>query len=286
MNLDKSSTQSISKDFELFTINPIKPNTNLLNSSPLPPVYEARSASSSLQLASSIALPKQMILSSVVGGGLSVESTFVRRPSMYGESFNIVQLFLKNLSDKPIHLIKIGKMTLEKGMELIPFAEINVLAPSASVETTLHIKFTTASQPASFEIWHDDRNYPVKILPSAGELIRPFSLTNEEFLSKQKKLSGMNENEVSFTLGNVSAQLNLLTQKVLECANLAVINHTSTNPEVTVLKFSGQTLSGNLPILVTVEVNVESGKGKCKVNSESTILGSTLLTNLKKAILG
>jgi AP-3 complex subunit beta len=213
--------------------------------------------------------PRRTLLKGVVGGGLEIEYSFLRRGSVHGAQVNTVLLYFKNLSDRPVSNIKTGRMNLGSGMTLIPFSEIKELAPGASTEQSISVTFINATQPAKFEILHERGTYNISLPPSIGDLVSPAELTLQEFADHQKKLGGMHESSDSISV--TESNLSNVVRNVLTTAYLA---HIPTGQDGK-YKFGGKTLADQAIILVTIDLNAD-GIGKCSVNCENTILGGLL----------
>jgi AP-3 complex subunit beta len=232
----------------------------------------------SLSFTPSNTTPRKILLKSVVGGGLEIEYSFLRRGSVHGLQVNTILLYFKNLSDRPITNIKTGKLNLGVGMSLIPFSEIKELAPGTSTEQTISVTFINATQPAKFEILHERGAYNVTLPPSIGDLVLPCELTLAEFAEHQKKLGGMHESSDSISV--TKENLSNVVRNVLTTAYLANI---PTGQEGK-YKFAGRTLADQAIILVTIDLN-EDGIGKCSVSSENTILGGLLRKTLVEELI-
>lgn len=71
------------------------------------------------------------------------------------------------------------------GLKVIPFAEMVVLPSGVTFQTHLNIAFPSASKPAKLEVTNDRGTYTVSIKPQLGELLRPTTLAEPEFDSRQ-----------------------------------------------------------------------------------------------------
>jgi len=225
--------------------------------------------------------PRKLLLKGVLGGGLEIEYSFARRPSVYGARYNSIQLYFKNTSENVLSNIKIGKTTLAAGMEIKPFNEIKELQPGASADQLLSVIFNNISQPIKFEITHDKGAYTVNLTPQIGELVKPANLSVEEFTEKQRKLGGMHENSEPVSVAENN--LNNIGQVVLDAADLAV---TISDRENGKYKFAGETLmSDEGLVLVSIDLKPASGIGKVSVNCENGIFGSVLLKKVVEVLV-
>lgn len=84
-------------------------------------------------------------------------------------------------------------------------------------------------------------------------------------------------------LKDVQSDESQLTQRVLQCAYLAVISTDSTSGKY---QYSGRTMLKDEPLLFTVVVDRSASSAKCTIQSENTVLNSMLLKQLKGAIAG
>jgi len=239
---------------------------------------------SSMSMDSSANLtPKYTLLKSVLGAGLGIEYCSKRSPSMYGPTVSTLHLWLKNHSNRPINNVSIGKLTSGEGKpELIPFPEIAAVPSSSTIETELSLKFTSATAAAKFEICTDQGSFPVTLTPNYGDLVRASSLSEGEFDTEFKKHTGMHVSSEDIFFNDVKSEIRSLSQKVLACAYLSPV---VTNPESGTFKFCGRTNVEDVPILLLIQVDTESGKATLSVNSENLVLNQMLAKTLKQAIL-
>jgi hypothetical protein len=71
------------------------------------------------------------------------------------------------------------------GLKIIPFSEVSVLPAGASFQTHMNIAFTSASQAVRLEVVTDRGTYSVSVKPQLGELLRPITLSEADFDSRQ-----------------------------------------------------------------------------------------------------
>jgi hypothetical protein len=91
----------------------------------------------------------------------------------------------------------------------------------------------------------------------------------------------LNEAEASFVLKDAPSQMGRISEVVLENAN---VNPVSVDEESGKFQFSGQTVLDSKPLLISITIDSQTGKGRCKVNCENAIMGSTLASSLKNNI--
>ena len=127
-------------------------------------------------------------------------------------------------------------------------------------------------QPAHFEITDSNGTHSVKIHAEAGELVRPASMSPEEYSANEAKLQGMHMSTGSVQLGskNVGAV-------VMEFANMSQVDGCAAGEH----KFAGTTLSGDKPVLLTLTETPEAVQYRLHV--DNAVLGSNLQASLKKA---
>jgi AP-3 complex subunit beta len=252
-----------------------------ISSTPASPSLSHKSIFSQSFVAPTQATPRKVLLKGVLGGGLEIEYSFARRPSVYGPRYNSVQLYFRNTSENVLSNIKIGKTNLAAGMEIKPFSEIKELQPGASADQLLSVMFNNISQAVKFEITHDRGTYNVTLAPQIGELVKPANLSMEEYADKQRKLGGMNEATESITIAE--GNLNNVGQLILDTADLAV---TLSDRENGKYKFAGETLmSDEELVLVNVDVKPASGIGRVYVNCENGIFASVLLKKIVEVLV-
>jgi len=266
--------------------SPVKSPTPKSNSMPSNGMEDFFGSSSNGNHSASISSPftpstQYTMLKHVVGGGLGIEYSYSRAPSMHGAMFNTLELTFKNHSNKPINNIKIGKMQSDGGMEIIAFQEIPTLVSMSTLSSQMSIKFSSVSKPAKFEISTSQGTYNITLVPFVGDLVRAGSMSLSEFSAEEKKLKGMHEASDNLILRGIQNLVPKIPQIILETAYLSAIQ---TDFDTGSFKFAGRTNIDDNPILVSLEVNKEAQSAKCTVHSENTVLNSMLLKQLKQAL--
>jgi hypothetical protein len=170
---------------------------------------------------------------------------------------------------------------VSEGTEVIPFPTIDLLNPGEMLEFQMSVKFNSVSQPVKFAISTNQGEYLVSITPPIGELLRPSSLSLEEFSELERKLKGMNEAVDHVTLTDIDGQSESIHRRILECAYLSTVED---DMEEGKLRFSGRTMTDDVPLLFSVDIDKSAAKARLTVNCENTVLSSMLLKQLKKAI--
>ena len=191
-------------------------------------------------------------------------------------------------------------------MSLYEFSPITILQPNASLSCTMGINFNDSTQPASinidFVVKDDQESRNVGIRAPIGEIIRSVIIPETMFLSEKEKLKGMNEHSAKI---NYTGNRKILTQKIVEAANLAVTSsdddsirymifyYFNFNLDIPtsiyyyfnisdnfILRFAAQTLASKSLVLVTIKTIEENMLDIC-VNCEKMVVGSMLLNELK-----
>jgi hypothetical protein len=228
--------------------------------------------------------PSQPLLHYANSGGLDIEYTFVREPSIYQSSMNVIRLAMTNRKDSTITNIKIGKTKLDTGMKLEPFVEIAQLTAGQRTEVNVHIDFNQKAAPAKFEIWTNFGQFAASLQPNVGELVRPVSISEDDFKQLEAKLGGMHESSTSCQLSEpIASQCDQIKDRVMRCVNSHPV---LVDAAAGVFKFSAVSLTGGVDLIISINVDVATGKTKCKVNSELTLLVYKIAEELKKAVQG
>eukprot|EP01119_Soliformovum_irregulare_P017735 TRINITY_DN5315_c0_g6_i1.p1 TRINITY_DN5315_c0_g6~~TRINITY_DN5315_c0_g6_i1.p1 ORF type:complete len:1052 (+),score=400.87 TRINITY_DN5315_c0_g6_i1:2138-5293(+) len=268
-----------------------KPQLNLddlFGGNSLPAPISAAKSNSNLNFGNSFSdlgfgapqVRRETLLKHIVGGGLGVEYSYTRTPSMHGATMITIQLYFTNHIEKTIHNITMGKKSLSEGMEIIPFTDVPQLAPGTSTESSMAVKLSSVSQTIKFEITTDRGTYSVNIEPPAGELVRASSISPQEFNELESKFKGMEEASDTVQLTDMS-EMSGLTQKVLKTAYLSIVDMDSS---VGKFRFAGKSQIDDTPVIFSVNVE-SSGKAKLSLGSSNAILNSRLLKELKKNIV-
>lgn len=84
-----------------------------------------------------------------------------------------------------------------------------------------------------------------------------------------EKLKGMNETTETMSFKDLSNNLPLITQRVLDCAYLTPIIVDYDNGK---FKFAGKTMTDDVIVLFSVDINKDTEKAKCTVQSENTVI--------------
>lgn len=109
-------------------------------------------------------------------------------------------------------------------MSFHEFSPIPILEQNSSMSCTIGINFNDSTQPASFSVEftvkEEEISRNISIKAPVGEIIRSVLLSDATFNANKEKLKGMNEHSTKI---NYKENKNILSRKVLEAANLAVV---------------------------------------------------------------
>eukprot|EP00762_Andalucia_godoyi_P001655 ANDGO_07148.mRNA.1 AP-3 complex subunit beta len=223
---------------------------------------------------------KIQLLKASSGGGLSVSASFTRDMSTYGVEFNRIVLSLTNESNDALTGIHVGKMRLPQGATLHPFSEISTLSPGKSVEASLNIDFSNKTAPARFNIVTNKGDFQCSITASAGELIRPASLSNAQFLSEQSKLGGMNEKKWTVEWDEDESAVPKAVSKIVA---LGPVSKSSSDNDETTFRFAGK-LMASPEVLVLLTIVIADDVAKITLNCEDGIIAEALVQDLKNGL--
>eukprot|EP00013_Stygamoeba_regulata_P015458 CAMPEP_0177669180 /NCGR_PEP_ID=MMETSP0447-20121125/23279_1 /TAXON_ID=0 /ORGANISM="Stygamoeba regulata, Strain BSH-02190019" /LENGTH=1036 /DNA_ID=CAMNT_0019175981 /DNA_START=170 /DNA_END=3280 /DNA_ORIENTATION=+ len=260
------------------------PSAAPLTAEPMPFIEDPLPGSADAAGASVVLAPveheSQPLLSEVVGGGLSAEYKFVRRPSSYGEDKCTVKLTLVNHSANPLTNIDLDDSVSLS--EVVGFPVIPQLQPGARTTVTVALSFESLSLPIQMAFTHSDAG-PFKchpLPPLLAEALNPFPVSAEKFEQLQAQLGGMNEETKSFSLPQ--AKLWEVAQVVVQNANVHVV---SSDVDAGRFRFAGRTKLAEHPVLISIQVaDLNSGAASLRLNSEDTILIARLGAALVRAL--
>lgn len=217
--------------------------------------------------------PRVPLLNAVTGAGLGAEASFTREPSMYGQQYHVVRLYLHNAADIEIGPVALGRVTVDSSQDVKPFDPVAVLAPHSGEQRLLHINFGGSTSQLRMELTTDRGAFGVRLACPVGELMRPLDMSQADFDKRFAKMGGMQETAVSFRLsGDVSALLG----KVLTAVNCAPI---ATDADEGVLKVAASAPAGDA---VLIRLKLEEGAVRAVVRTDAVVLGPQLAEAIKK----
>ncbi|KAG7477039.1 hypothetical protein MATL_G00089110 [Megalops atlanticus] len=237
------------------------------------------SASSTIQVSSPTFVPAKSheLLHRMSGKGLAAQYHFPRQPCIYSPSMVSVQLTFTNSGDHKLEDVHIGDSS-PPGLSIHRFSDIECLEPGASITVSMGIDFNDSTQAANFQLCTKNDQFSVSIQPAVGELFLPVTMTEQDFLKEQGKLTGMNESSANITVSAESAS-SPISRKVVTVANMGVVP----SGQDSIHRFAAKTASGGALVLATVELK-EGAAARLTVNTEKTVVGSMLLRELSTAL--
>lgn len=233
---------------------------------------------STQQVIAAVHTPKRTfdLLNRITGNGLAVTYHFARRAHITSSKMVAIDITFKNSGDSTQSGIRTGSPQLQSGMKMNADVNIKSLTVGSAHPVTIGIDFNDTLQPAKFEISvSPGKRYPVQIDPLVGELLRPLSVSETEFLALKDKLTGMHENSIKLA---ATVDPSSLQSTILEVANMAPV---ATTTESTV-RFAAVTFSAGLSVLLTVVCG--DGETKIIVNCEKMVFNSMLAKSVKQAL--
>lgn len=226
-----------------------------------------------------IPLKSYDLLNRMTGNGLGITFKFTRTISVFSPKMVSIELTLTNHGENPLSGIKVGKKTLQPGMEIQDFPEIASLGTGASTSVLMAINFNDTTQPAKFEICTLEQTFKVSITAPVGELLQPHTMGLQDFTQQQGKLKGMTENTGKVTLPKEKSDAKSVVTSVLTVANMLQVPSSESD---TVYRFAAKTMSEGVLVLVSVSLNEESAN--IVVNCEKMVIGTMLLKDLKSLL--
>lgn len=227
-----------------------------------------------------VSLDKRELLNKTNSHGLQINYRFTRAPHLYSAKMVSIELTFHNESNNELENIHLSnKSLLPANVAICDFAPIAKLNPGQCVQGVIGIDFNDSTQPISFEIASSVGSAKVSLKSTVGDVIRAVRLTEPIFKEEQSRLRGMNEHSCKIdTQTNIAA----IQHSIFETANLALIANNNTS-DGDFLLFSGQTMSSQSLVLVTVDRN-DSNVMTITVNCEKMVIGSMLLNEIKNSI--
>lgn len=288
---DKGNTLLILDDLdETASANVSSTSTNILSPS-LASEMESLSLTSDVKttviapLSSSFSSAKSYeLLHRMQGKGLSGSFKFTRGPCIYATNMVAVEVTLVNNSDASISNIHVAEKKLASGMSMHEFQEVASLARGATISVTLGIDFNDTTQPANFNLCTLNNKFPVSIKAPVGELLQGCPMSEADFLAKQGKLRGLNENSGKLDIPADAASEEKVCSKLKEAAAVSYIGSEHLPDNDSNYRFAGRTISGGTYVLVTVNVKASGKDCSITVNCEKMAISSMLVKEIKLAL--
>lgn len=237
----------------------------------------------SMAAASSAPATKRSLLSSLSGNGLDIEYAFLRQPSMYAPTMNVIQLWIANNGDAPIARIQVVAKQQQQ-QQVMSFPEIPVLFPGGTPSMAqLHVDFAGRLDKIALDVVTQDETFAVELAPISGELLVPQQMGVDEFAQRIARSDASSLHTTDFFLP-VPVALDTLVQAVVRDTNVAqVYEMNSVSASVGKCKFAGRVRSGSGEIvLFGMEFQVQTGKTRLLVVSNDVVLAQRLATNIKR----
>ncbi|KAJ0246924.1 AP3-complex subunit beta-A [Hirschfeldia incana] len=255
------------------------------------------------------------------GSGLKIDYTFLSEVSTASPLHVCVEVLFQNSSTEPILEVNLEDEEAMKESDsaeqtlvgkanasynnvptLIPMEEISCIEPGQSAKRLIQVRFHHHLLPTRLSLHYNGKKVPVKLRPDLGYLVKPFSITIEEFLATESRLPGMFEYSRRCTFTDHVKDTRMengkdkflsicesITLKVLSNSNLHLVSvdlpvaNTLEDATGLRLRFSSKILSSEIPLLITITV-----QGKCnedlnltvKINCEETVFGLNLLNRI------
>lgn len=238
-----------------------------------------------LSMATSSTTPaaKRELLSSLTGNGLDIHYSFLRQPSMYSPSMNLIQLWISNNSDAAISRIQVVAKNGEQG-RVMSFPEIPVLFPGGTPSMAqLHVDFAGRLDKVALQVVTNDDAFDVDLAPVSGEILTPQQMSLEEFGQRISMTDASSLHTSDFFLP-VPVQIDTLVQAVVKDTNVAqVYEINNVTPSVGKCKFAGRLRGGTgETVLLGMEYQVQTGKTRLLVVSSDVVLAQRLAANIKR----
>lgn len=228
-----------------------------------------------------VSMDKRELLNKTNSHGLQINYRFTRAPHLYSAKMVSIELTFHNESNNELENIHLSdKSSLPANVAICDFAPIAKLNAGQLVQSVLGVDFNDSTQAISFEIASSAGSAKVSLKSTVGELIRAVRITEPIFKEEQSRLRGMNEHSWKI---DTQSSIATIQHSIFETANLALIANNNTSDARDILLFSGQTMSSQSLVLVTVERSNASGL-TITVNCEKMVIGSMLLNDIKNSV--
>ena len=227
------------------------------------------------------------LLNPISSGGLRVDYTFSRKPSLYGKRFVAVDLLYVNESTAPFTSTALSEEdkaneTASEGMtDVEAMGQLDV---GQQHTVKLQVDFKGKVQP---RVWRvsigGGGDYAVRLTPDVGELVRPALLSTAEWEAKARRLSGMSEHKLDVAVSDVDRRA--LAQQLLAVCNMAVLagGEQEGDGGLGVLRLSGQRLDDDDWVLLKLVVR-GGGRVQCVVHCGDFMFGTSLADAAKKSL--
>merc|ERR1712196_571810 len=211
-------------------------------------------------------------------GVLKIEIMYLREDS---SDVNVVDVFLHNVHDEDkIRDISVRKKEVPKGMSFVPFNEVGTILPKSTIRTKMRVAFRGQENSIRFSVHSNLGSSRVELKAPLGELLRPVKLSNDEFVSLERKMGGLQE--ASCEVKTKSLKSHDINRSVLETLHVSVVPTNDENTHRFVGKRMGKSSAMLLFSVVTTKVG---GSAQLRVNSDNAIMGSVYLRVFKNCFI-
>ncbi|XP_039270685.2 AP-3 complex subunit beta-1-like [Styela clava] len=222
---------------------------------------------------------KYELLHRMTGEGLSASYRYTRRPCIYSNKMVSIELMVTNHGDAPINNIRMGNKKLQGGLQVHDFDQIDVLAPGASLSSTMGVDFCDTTQPLIFDLCTETRKFNVQIKIPVGELVKPTTMHETEYIKQQGKLGGMNENTGKLNLPS-SLDDKEICKRITHVLNVCRVPSTQDN----IYRFAGKTASCESVLLVCFDQSSGDSTSKLQVHCDKMVIGSMIFKQIKEKL--
>ncbi|CAI5740355.1 unnamed protein product [Hyaloperonospora brassicae] len=239
-----------------------------------------------LSVSSSMTPPRRNeLLSSLVSNGLDVHYAFLRQASTHSPHMNVIQMWLANNSSEPISSIQVvGK----NPQQVVPCPAVPVLFPGGSNSMVqLHVDFMGCLDSVALEIVTSAQRYEVDLAPIIGELFIPQQMSLNDFERRISMADTTSFHTSEFALP-IPVQMSTVVQAVLrDCSVAQIYEIDHVDGVAGKCKFAGRFRSGATSaehVLIGLEVQLQSGKGRLLVVMRDAVLSQRLGTYIRQAL--
>lgn len=249
-----------------------------LNASPSEPIQSLSGYTSPVHS------EKFILLNPVTSGGLSIQYQFVRKPSMYGTQFNVVDLILTNQSNNQFEHIRFDTSDAYtddiRGLD----QSIHKLPMNEQYTIKIHIDCNGKQDTIPITIHASHGTFHCKLSPIITELIQPTLISHHKFDQIRRRISGGFSEHTSNMLNITSIQQ--AVQSIYNACNVIGLQQNNTNNNV--YRFAGCKLSDSTPLLIQLSIDDtgHTAPYKCTVTvyMDDMLNGGHVLSTIVKSI--
>jgi len=214
-------------------------------------------------------------------GALKIEVIYLREQSSHGKDYDVLDVLLHNIHDEDkIRDLSVRKKDVPEDMSFVPFREVGTLLPKSMIRTQMYVAFRGNESSIRFSVHSNLGSSRVELKAPLGELLRPVSMTIEEFVSLQQKMGGLQEAscKVKTMMKNADMELSVLQK-------LRVSSVMSKDDS---LCFSGKRYVSvsDHPVLLFTMMRLDKASVRLSVNCENAVMSSIYLKVFKGCFVG